>query len=109
MNERVKAMPAMNVRSREEWARIEEQRQDPDEAKTKMRAQMKDLASDFRARKAAMEEKMGARNPVSFRTKEQTARIEEARQDPTEAKAAMAQHLRQLNRTFGEEQAAMYE
>jgi len=107
MTERVKAMPAMNVRPREEWQRIEDARQDPDEAKEKMTTHMKQLTSDFQKQKAEMNARVKASPRTTFWTKESRDRIEELRQDPDEALEKMTKHMEDLEKKSAQDKRGM--
>lgn len=98
MNERLKAIPPTTTRSKEERARIEELRQDPDEASKAMEKHLKSLAKSYKEEQAAMAERVWSRPDDTQWSKEQRAEIEERRQDPEEAKQKVKQHMKRLNK-----------
>lgn len=107
MNDRVSSAPPMNIRPKTEWEEIEAARQDPQEAKDRVGTQMKRRKETFMEQRKAMKERVKATPPCTFRSKEHRDRLEELRQDPEEAAVAMQKHLKDLAKTYREEQAAM--
>lgn len=96
MGKRVAAVPALNIRPKAEWARIEELRQDPDEAREAMEKFMKKQSRSYLEEVTAMDERVMRIPNCSRWTKEETAVIEEERQDPEEAKEAMMKYMRKV-------------
>lgn len=109
MTERVWAQPAMNVRSKEEMQQIEEARQDPEEAKARMKEHLKNLAQTYKDHKDGMTERVKAKPIMNIRPKEERARIEEMRQDPNEAHQKMTAHLKELARTYKAQKRQIHE
>mmetsp|Transcript_9853 Transcript_9853/g.15780 ORF Transcript_9853/g.15780 Transcript_9853/m.15780 type:complete len:377 (-) Transcript_9853:23-1153(-) len=107
MMERVKAAPSEVLRTKEEWQRIEDVRQDPKEAEEKMQKHMKSLAKVYREEQSAMQERVWAKPAMNFRSKEEMQQIEESRQDPEEAKARMKDHLKNLAQTYKDHKDGM--
>jgi len=107
MTARVWTKPSMNVRSKADWARIEESRQDPEEAMAKMDQHMQDLAKSFDAEKKEMTARIQASPRTTFWSKEKLAKIEDARRDPEEAGERMENHLHSLKKAWDEELGAM--
>lgn len=97
------------LRTKEERDRIEELRIDPDEAYEKMTQHMKQLGRSYRQERGAMTERVWAKPSMNVRSKEEQALIEEARQDPQEAAAKTIKHIKELDRRFREDKAAMTE
>lgn len=109
MNDRVWSKPPMNIRDKDEIAMIEEARQDPEEAKQKMKEHMKLLAATDKARTDDITVRVRARPPMNIRPKEERARIEEARQDPDEARQKMMAHMRELSHSYKENKRQIHE
>jgi len=109
MTERVWAKPAINFRTPEEIAVIEEARQDPEEAKAKIQAHIRDLAAADKAHKDGIREKIRAKPPINIRPREERDRIEELRTDPEEARIKKTAQMRQLARATKEEKRQMHE
>merc|ERR1711920_742927 len=107
--ERVSAIPAMSFRTKDEIDRIEELRQDPDEARERMTQYLKELARIDKEEKAIMKERVRASPRKTFWTKEQINQIEELRQDPVEAKEKMTKHMQELARSYKEKMNDMAE
>jgi len=107
MAERVAATPAMNVRPKEDWELIEHHRQDPQEARERMAAHMKERSETYRAQRQAQTERVRAIPNESVRTKEERARYELARQDPEEAMAEMVVRKQDMERKWRQEKMAM--
>lgn len=107
MMERVKAAPSEVLRTKEEWQRIEDVRQDPKEAEEKMQKHVQGLAKVYKEEKSAMEERVWAKPAMNFRSKEEMQQIEESRQDPEEAKATMKDHLKNLAQTYKDHKDGM--
>jgi len=107
MTERVWSKPSMNVRSKEEQALIEEARQDPQEASTKMTKHIKDLGQRYRDEKAAMTARVNARPRSTFWTKEQRAKLGEPLKDPDEVQEEQRKNLKGLTRGWQEEIKSM--
>eukprot|EP00929_Paragymnodinium_shiwhaense_P106790 TRINITY_DN7249_c0_g1_i1.p1 TRINITY_DN7249_c0_g1~~TRINITY_DN7249_c0_g1_i1.p1 ORF type:complete len:382 (+),score=119.50 TRINITY_DN7249_c0_g1_i1:243-1388(+) len=106
---KVKAMPAMNVRGKEELAAIEEKRQDPDEAAQNMKTHMKQLAADYRQQKEEMMQRVNVVPPMSLRTKEKLDAIEELRRDPKEAREKMEKEMQERQQLYKAEKQAIME
>merc|ERR1712226_1201345 len=85
MTERIANKRHINMRPRDEWDRIEEARQDPQEAKAKMASHMNKMALAYREQKTQMEERLKMNPKMSFRSAERNEVLEEARRDPKEA------------------------
>eukprot|EP00928_Gymnodinium_smaydae_P087893 TRINITY_DN7207_c1_g1_i1.p1 TRINITY_DN7207_c1_g1~~TRINITY_DN7207_c1_g1_i1.p1 ORF type:complete len:431 (+),score=120.69 TRINITY_DN7207_c1_g1_i1:60-1295(+) len=81
MCERVKSNPPRTFRSRTERDKIEQARQDPEEAHTKAKADMRDLARSYKQEKAAMQGRVSSIPPRTFRPKQEIALVEERRQN----------------------------
>merc|ERR1719195_2325869 len=96
MTKKVFAKAPINVRTKEELNRIEELRQDSNEARVKMEGHMREKAQIAKEEKAAIKEKVKAMPRRTFRSKEERDRIEELRQDPDEAREKMTKHMRDL-------------
>lgn len=109
IKEKVNAMPKNTFRSKEERDRIEELRQDPDEALEKMTKHMHDRTQNWKREKTAITDRVNAIPAMSFRTKDNLDQIEELRQDPDEAREKMTQHMKELARIDKEEKAMMKE
>jgi hypothetical protein len=109
MFERVRNLPALNVRAKEEAKRIDEVRQDPEKAKAKMKSFMKERSQTFKDERAAMTERVHHAPPQSFWSKEQWAKIEELRSDEEESNIKMRTKIKQLAQTWHEESTSMAE
>lgn len=107
MNNRVRVVAAINIRTKTQWEEIEAVRQDPQEAKDRIELQLKHRKENFMEQRKAMTARVKAIESSSIRPKEERARIEELRQDPEEAAKSMQKHLRDLAKSYREEQAAM--
>merc|ERR1712187_78617 len=95
IEERVHAIPAMSFRSKDERDRIEELRQDPEEAREKMINHMRELGRSYKEQKTEMTKKVSAKAAISVRTKEEIDQIEELRQDSNEARQKMERHMQE--------------
>lgn len=102
MIDRVKAAPSEVLRTKDDWQRIEEVRQDPQEAEAKMQKHMKSLAKTYKEEQMAMTDRVWAKPALNFRSKEEMQQIEVARQDPEEAKARMKEYLKNLAHEYKE-------
>lgn len=109
MSERVKAIPKMSFRPRQERDQIEELRQDPDEAREKMTRHMRNLAQSYRDSKEQIDARVQAQPKKTFRTKEERDRMEELRQDPEEAREKAIQDMKERARSYRAEMGAMTE
>jgi len=109
IEERVKTLPAISFRTKEDVEQIEELRQDPDEARAKMTHYMNEQARIDREEKAMMKERVRAQPRKTFWTKEQMQEIEERRQDPDEAREKMRSHMKELARSYKEKVSDMAE
>jgi len=107
MTARVWAKPSMNVRSKAEKAKIEESRQDPEEAMIKMQQHMEDRAKSFKEEKEAMMARIQASPRTTFWSEDKKAQLEELRRDPDEAHQRMETHLRSLKKAWDEDLGAM--
>merc|ERR1719159_1590383 len=96
-----------SIWTQKERDRIEEARQDPEEAKAAMTKKLRDQARSYQAAKAAMTKKLGNMPSVNVRTKEDWSAIEETRTDPKEALDAMTKFMRRQEREFSESKRAM--
>lgn len=98
---------SFSIRSKEERDRMEEARHDPNEALEKMKGHMKELGRNYMEHKKALTEKVNAKPPMTFRSKEERLQMEEARQDPNEAREAAQNHMKELARKFKEQKAEL--
>eukprot|EP00933_Yihiella_yeosuensis_P037493 TRINITY_DN31449_c0_g1_i1.p1 TRINITY_DN31449_c0_g1~~TRINITY_DN31449_c0_g1_i1.p1 ORF type:complete len:370 (+),score=94.96 TRINITY_DN31449_c0_g1_i1:53-1162(+) len=96
-----------SIWTKEERDKIEDLRQDPDEAREKMVKHMKHLSQTFREEKSAMSARVYSKPPMNVRPRSEWEAIEEARQDPEEATAKMKAHMQELRTTFREQKGAM--
>merc|ERR1712060_312066 len=76
MTERVRARPPMTFWSKDERDRIEDARQDPDEAKQRMTAYMRDRAREYRDHKRDMTERVNCLPAKTFRRREERERMD---------------------------------
>merc|ERR1719191_1936243 len=97
----------MSLRTKEEIEKIEDLRQDPDEAREKMTGHMKQLESQWRQHKRSLMERVDKRAEFTFRSREEIEELEEARQDPDEAHQKMTAHMRELSRSYRQQKGAM--
>lgn len=109
MTDRVWTKPAINFRSKEEIEQIETARQDPEEAKAKMKEHLRNLAQAHKEHKDGMNQRVKAKPIMNIRTKEERLRIEELRQDPDEAAQKMTAHMKELARTYKEQKRQIHE
>lgn len=109
MEERVEKVPDMSRWTKGEWDTIEEARQDPDEAREAMTKHMTKVADAYTDTRKKMEKRVKARPDMSRWTKSEWAAIEEARQDPEEAKEAMTKFMKEQAWSYSENKKAMME
>jgi len=109
MTERVYSRTDETQWTKEEREAIEEARQDPDEAKEKAKAHMKNLAQAYKEHQSGIVERVKANPPLNIRTKEERARIEEARHDPDEARETAKAHMKGLHRNYQEHKREIHE
>lgn len=100
MMERVWNTQPLNIRSKVEWESIEAARRDPKEASAHMTQHVQALSQKYKEQKAGIYERVRVQPQMSFRTPAERAKIEERRQDPEEAKAKMAQQLKDHEKDF---------
>jgi len=109
MTDRVWSRPCESSWTRDEWAAIEEARQDPQEAQQKAKLHMQRLAQSYKEHQETIGERVKVRPPLNIRTREDRARIEEARHDPDEARESAKAHMKELNRTYQEHKRQIHD
>jgi len=97
------------IRTAEEKNRIEEVRQDPDEARDKMRKHMLHLHHTYKTTKQEMQDRVQAKPPMNIRPKEEWDFIEEQRQDPQEAQQRAQENMSEQKEAFKAARRAMNE
>lgn len=103
MTERVKSVPPMNVRTKEEWSQIAEHRHDPELAKKHMTQKLRDQSRTFYAMRTEMKGRVSALPNESVWTPEERARL---RQHSADARSS-TKHVKELMKEYSEEMAAM--
>lgn len=109
MQARLENRPAMSLRTREQQAEIEERRQDPDEAAAAAAKRLRALAEAEKVRSAGRDARVRAMPKLNIRSKSDRERMEEARQDPDEARETMTQYSKELSRSYRDQRNAMTE
>jgi len=107
MKERVDAMPKSTYWSKADREKIEDLRQDPDEALARMKGHMKALALTSRDERAAMHQRVAEQASTSFRAKHELEAWEEARQDLGEAQESAKKSARSRAEAYREERDSM--
>lgn len=109
MDERVRAIPQISVRSKEDWDRLQVLRRDPEEAVAETQKQYKETARKSVIATLAMNQNLALKEQFTFWSQAEQERIEEHRQDPEEAQQKMEQRVRETQQKFREEQKGMHE
>jgi len=108
MAQRVAGNPKrMTFWTKQEWNKIEDLRQDPDEARERAETLTRSRMQAWQKEKAAMMERVDGNPAMSFWTPQERADIEEARQDPDEALERMTRHMRGLGSSWKEWRGSM--
>jgi len=102
-------LPVMSFWTPEEVAQIELARQDPEEAKAKMKQHMHELETTARERKTDMLARVQASPRMTFWSKEEKQVIEDSRQDPAEAKQKAVQDMQELREIYTQQKREMAE
>jgi hypothetical protein len=92
-----------SMRHKDEQARIEEMRQDPEEARAAMQEHLKELARSFAKEKMAMTDRVGCRPCECQWSPDKWAVIEMERRDPKEAMQKAKAHMKALAESYKEE------
>lgn len=88
----------MSVWTKDERARQEEARSDPNEAREKMETHTKELQRRYKQQKDEMNERVRAIPQISARSNEDWARIQVHRRDPKEAEAETQKQYKETAR-----------
>ncbi|CAE8610060.1 unnamed protein product [Polarella glacialis] len=107
MTARLQTSPKQSFWSKEKMAKMQQARQDPEEAAEKMTQLLQRRSMAWMEEKATRIQNLNNLPVMSFWTPEEVAQIELARQDPEEAKAKMKQHMHELETTARERKTDM--
>jgi len=106
---RARQQGSMSNRSKDERARMEEKRQDPEEARAKMAEHTRNQVRSYREAKEAMAEAVKAREALNVRTRGEIQRLERPAEQVEEAQSKVVRQLRENTRKDRDWKAATNE